>query len=152
MRSLSPRLWVAAGISVGLLILSTTISAATPAAHHPIGSPIGVYPGTVTRPGATDHITLTFTATGQSCLRTSDGLSTGTWSQSGSQTFTFRIKEALIVNGQQTGWVYINQNANLNGNSFTSSGVSDLTDLNGNPIGTSPAQITATLNDSARYC
>lgn len=64
----------------------------------------GVYVGTVSRPGATDAITLTFLADdGRACARSADRVS-APGSRTGSTTFAYKIKEAMMdSDGTQTG-------------------------------------------------
>lgn len=139
--------------SVALVAALTGVADSAPAAAA--GSPIayGSYTGTVTRPGASDAITLTFQSNGRACLRTVDGLSRGTWTPTGATTFTYKIKEALVgTTGTQTGWIYVDQSAVASGASFTSSGESTITDLAGNYQGTSPASVAASYSSAAACC
>lgn len=72
MPRLFSRPWAIAVTAAALSVLPAVAAGATPCAN-----PVGVYPGTVTRPGITDNIAVTFNAGGTACLRTVDGLSQG---------------------------------------------------------------------------
>ncbi|MFF1689558.1 MULTISPECIES: hypothetical protein [unclassified Streptomyces] len=117
-------------------------------------SPVGTWSGTVTRPGASDQIQLSFGSSGRACLITTSGsgtaTSTGTWSQSGSEQFNYKIKESLTdENGTATGWIQINQDAVQKGTGFSSSGTSRIYDLNGNLQGSVTSHVTATRTSSS---
>jgi hypothetical protein len=140
------------GVAVVALVGGLTAAGAPASAT---ASPIafGTYTGSVTRPGASDAIALTFQSNGQACLRTVDGLSRGTWAPTGATTFTYKIKEALVgTTGTQTGWIYVDQSAVATGPSFTSEGNSTITDLAGNYQGTSPASVAATYSSADTCC
>jgi len=97
--------------------------------------------------------TLAFLADRRACLRTVHGRSVGTWSRTGSTTFAYKIKEAMMdSDGTQTGWVHIDQNATATASSFTSVGDSTVTDMNGNYLGTSPGRVSATYDAAATRC
>ncbi|MCX5440581.1 MULTISPECIES: hypothetical protein [unclassified Streptomyces] len=117
-------------------------------------TPVGTWSGTVTRPGASDPIQLSFGKSGHACLITTSGsgtaTSSGTWTRSGSQQFNYKIKESLTdANGTATGWIQINQDAVQEGTDFSSSGTSLIYDLNGNLQGSVISHVTATRTSSS---
>ncbi|WP_405598632.1 MULTISPECIES: hypothetical protein [unclassified Streptomyces] len=117
-------------------------------------TPVGTWSGTVTRPGASDPIQLSFGKSGRACLITTSGsgtaTSSGTWTRSGSQQFNYKIKESLTdANGTATGWIQINQDAVQEGTDFSSSGTSLIYDLNGNLQGSVISHVTATRTSSS---
>lgn len=144
--------WLVVAAAVGCTAFGVP-SAVAEESPSSVASPIGVFPGIVSRPGATDPITLTFQSTGTACLRTAVGLSVGTWYATGSNTFDYHIKEAMIgAGGTQIGWIYVNQQAVLNSQSFVSYGVSKITDMYGNDKGSSAATVTASRDVAASPC
>jgi hypothetical protein len=130
----------------GAAVFPIAVMAGPAQASTPASTPVGTWSGTVTRPGETDNIQLAFTKSGKACLFTVDGRSLGVWFPTSGSTFDYKILEAAIdpTSGQQTGWVLINQDAQENGSAFTSSGVSDIFDLNFNPTGTANATVSVT--------
>uniref|UniRef100_A0AAU3GQA4 Uncharacterized protein n=1 Tax=Streptomyces sp. NBC_01401 TaxID=2903854 RepID=A0AAU3GQA4_9ACTN len=91
-------------------------------------TPAGTWTAQVARPRETTLSTLRFTAGGRALL-VSGGVGGGTWHSTGPGTFTYRIAEPLFDSeGAYRGWVDIEQNAEQNGDSFTSAGSSRVHD------------------------
>ncbi|MFF1689553.1 MULTISPECIES: hypothetical protein [unclassified Streptomyces] len=105
---------------------------------------VGKWAGTVTHGGDTGDIQLIFTTSGKACLITSAGVSTGSWkSTGGAGDFNYKIAEAMTDgSGTQQGWIYIDQTTHAVSNSFTSTGVSHVYDMAGNPQFTQVADVS----------
>ncbi|WP_328542075.1 hypothetical protein OHT17_15520 [Streptomyces sp. NBC_00371] len=104
---------------------------------------VGKWAGTVTHGGTTGDIELIFTPSGKACLITSAGVSTGRWkSTGGAGEFNYKIAEAMTDgSGTQQGWIYIDQNTEAVSSTFTSTGVSHVYDMAGNPQFTQVADV-----------
>jgi hypothetical protein len=90
-------------------------------------SPVGKWAILVHFEGQTYARTIYFTRTGRVFL--GDG-GAGTWTTTSGNCFTFRIAEPTYdTAGSLTGWVDIKRTAELNGDTFTDSGVSTVYDL-----------------------
>lgn len=136
---------IATMVSVGAL---TALAAGTahPAPYAGTDSSrqlVGKWAGTVTHGGTTGDIELIFTPSGKACLITSAGVSRGSWkSTGGAGDFNYKIAEAMIdENGTQLGWIHIDQNTEAVSSAFTSTGVSHVYDMAGNPQFTQVADV-----------
>ncbi|MFG2885283.1 hypothetical protein ACGFYV_23825 [Streptomyces sp. NPDC048297] len=104
---------------------------------------VGSWRATVTRPGATENITLDFYADGRVCLEVDGGKSPGWWHGTGHQTFNYKIKENMFdPSGNLLGWVKIDQDAVRSGTAFTSQGISRVY----NPDGTLRDSVHVTVD------
>jgi hypothetical protein len=127
---------------------------ATPADAQPIvpeaATPVGTWSGTVTRRGKPEPIQLAFTESGQARLLTSAGESQGTWVSTGPSTFDYKIVEVLTDSstGQEAGSVRISQDAQRDPeqdpDAFTSSGQSQVFDLDGQLVRSVTADVSVT--------
>ncbi|MCX5440586.1 MULTISPECIES: hypothetical protein [unclassified Streptomyces] len=136
---------IATMVSVGAL---TALAAGTahPAPYAGTDSSrqlVGKWAGTVTHGGTTGDIELIFTPSGKACLITSAGVSRGSWkSTGGAGDFNYKIAEAMIdETGTQLGWIHIDQNTEAVSSAFTSTGVSHVYDMAGNPQFTQVADV-----------
>ena len=107
-------------------------------------TPVGLWKGTVEFGEGTGNVRFVFLPGGRVCLNSSPtdgsgggGQGTGRWHATGAHTFTYQIREREFdASGTTTGFVDVDQNATQSGNTFTSSGMSDILDVNGNLITT----------------
>ncbi|MFD5118842.1 hypothetical protein [Streptomyces sp. NPDC058385] len=136
---------IATMVSVGTL---TALAAGTahPAPYAGTDSSrqlVGKWAGTVTHGGTTGDIELIFTPSGKACLITSAGVSRGSWkSTGGAGDFNYKIAEAMTdETGTQLGWIHIDQNTEAVSSAFTSTGVSHVYDMAGNPQFTQVADV-----------
>jgi hypothetical protein len=146
--------FVAAVAAIALVPLgadaATNVSSPSNVSTASWSTPIGVWRGTVEF-GSSANVTLAFFPGGRACLRSSatdgsgaTGQGTGTWQATGARTFTYEIRErSMDASGTTVGFVDIHQNATQTGNTFTSSGMSDILDVNGNLITTVESRVSA---------
>jgi hypothetical protein len=93
------------------------------------GTAAGSWTARVERPGGTAVSTFHFTPQGQAFL-VSGGFGAGTWTATGPDRFSYRISELLLdENGARVGWVDIDQQAVRSGDTFTSTGVTSVYDI-----------------------
>ncbi len=93
--------------------------------------PTGMWVASVRRPRGTTKSTFVFARNGI-VLLTKGGVGGGTWSETEPGRFAFRIAEPrLDEQGGYEGWVDIVQDAFLEGDAFTSWGVSTVYDASG---------------------
>jgi hypothetical protein len=123
-------------------------------------TPIGVWKGTVEFETGSGNVKLVFFPGGRLCLRSSPndgsgggGEGTGTWRATGARTFAYEARERQFdKNGTTVGFVLVHQNATQSGNTFTSSGMSDILDPNGNLIMTVTSKVNAARAGAPLLC
>jgi hypothetical protein len=93
------------------------------------GTVAGAWTARVARPSGTASSTFHFTPGGRAFL-VSGGVGAGTWTTTGPDRFSYRIAELLLDgSGARIGWVDIDQQAVRSGDTFTSTGVTVVYDI-----------------------
>lgn len=132
-----------------VLALATGAVISTGGASTASANPVGFWQGTVTRQDGSGTVKLTFLATGRLCLTSSEagssGRGTGSWTATGTGSFSYRVREYLFdSSGASLGFVDVSQQAVLSGRRFTSSGISEIYDAGGSHVGSAKATVEAT--------
>ncbi|MBZ4319982.1 hypothetical protein [Streptomyces huiliensis] len=141
MTSRLPMLPVAAAGALLTVLASGPAGAAGPECA---AGPVGVWSATVTVDGMSPHSSeIAFGEDGTACLSTPASTGRGTWTASGGDRFTYRVKEVFTGDGA-SGWLVTDQKAVRSGAVFTSSGQSKIYDAQGREVATKQAVIKAT--------
>jgi hypothetical protein len=138
-----------------LLVLGVLAATAVPAqtAQAAPGEflPIGTWQGLVKVSEDPPHeATFQLTESGKVCLTfghpgDASGSGTGTWQKSGHNQFTFELTHDVILpDGTLAAYVTVHHSASQNRDKFTSSGDTEVTDPDGNPVRSGPSSIEAT--------
>ena len=112
-------------------------------------TPVGTWDATVQVPNDAHQVTFSFAPSGRACLvfgtpGGATGSGVGAWWRTGASRFAFKIPHSVIApDGTLIGSVEVNQDAQLNRDAFTSSGVSRVFTPDGTPTGTAQATVTA---------
>lgn len=146
-------LFVAVVLPLTFWPLSAAASGSAAAASG--AGPVGTWGGTVKLPDETHETDFSFTRTGTACLSFGgpgevSGSGVGSWWPTGPNRFAFRIRHGVYdPSGVLIGSVQVNQEANQNQNTFTSSGTSTIYAADGTQTGTAPAEVSATRTSTA---
>lgn len=144
------------------VVISTVavVALATPAAAAPatpiaatathIAIPVGVWDIRVTRPGASYPGVFTFSRFLGAC--TADG-GLGLWWPTGRDTFSYKMIGKLFgPDGSQVGYIEINQNSTLTGDTYTGSGIHHVYDTSWNVLATVEVVITGVRSSAVSPC
>ncbi|MFC1411191.1 hypothetical protein ACEZCY_18440 [Streptacidiphilus sp. N1-12] len=106
-------------------------------------APLGNWSATVAFADKSNEAQLDFEDNGTVRLSSPVSTGEGTWTQTGDSRFSYRLKEVFNSIPGLPGWVDIEQDAVLTGETFTSSGDSNIWDVSGNPLATVTAHVSA---------
>lgn len=145
-RIVSRVLLVALVATAGLAPVTSAQALTNPAAQQTTllsQSPVGTWNVTVTIEGVPPFpAKFQFTPSGVAFVA---GRGSGVWWKTGDATFSFAIAEGnWTAEGVYVGWIDVRQSPTLNGNTFTSSGVSTVKDVNDTAIQVANVTMTAT--------
>ncbi|RDI62695.1 hypothetical protein [Nocardia pseudobrasiliensis] len=136
------------------LALAVPAVLATPAQAAPIEFlPIGTWTGQVKTVGEElpHEAVFQFTETGKVCLTfghpgDASGSGTGTWQETGHNQFSFELTHDVILpDGTLAAYVTVHHTASQSReDKFTSSGRTDVTDPDGNPVKSGESSVIAT--------
>ncbi|PXX59748.1 hypothetical protein DFR70_111132 [Nocardia tenerifensis] len=141
--------------------LAATAVPAQPASAEPIEFlPVGTWTGLVKVSEDPPHESiLKFTASGKVCLTfghpgEATGTGTGTWQPAGYNRFTFQLThDVYLPDGTLAAYVAVQHTANQKRDKFSSSGDTQVTDPQGNPVRSGPSSIEATRSSySTPHC
>ncbi len=135
-----------------MLLLGVLAATAVPAQATPIEFlPIGTWQGQVTAGEDPPHeATFQFTEAGKVCLTfghpgDATGSGTGTWQETGPNQFTYALTHDVILpDGTLAAYVTVHHSAGQDRDRFTSSGRTDVTDPDGQPVKSGPSSVIAT--------
>ncbi|GAA5051761.1 hypothetical protein [Nocardia callitridis] len=132
-------------------VLAATVAPAQAQAQAIEFLPVGTWQGLVKVSEDPPHeATFQFTESGKICLTygqpgDASGTGTGTWQQAGHNRFTFELTHDVILpDGTLAAYVAVQHTADQNGDKFSSSGDTQVTDPDGNPVSSGPSSIEAT--------
>ncbi|MCM6778917.1 hypothetical protein NDR87_36250 [Nocardia sp. CDC159] len=135
-----------------LTALALPAAAAAPAQAESIEYlPIGTWLGEVKTLGEDipHEATFQFTEAGKVCLKfgspgDASGSGTGTWQEAGHNRFTFELTHDVILpDGTLAAYVTVYHTADQSRGRFTSSGRTEVTDPNGNPVKSGQSSVKA---------
>lgn len=105
-------------------------------------SPVGKWQVELLINGQIHTNTLYFTPDGRAFVRTGGA---GRWEATDATHFTFRLAEPMIdTEGNYLGWIKVHQNAVLQGDTYTSSGISKVYDAQDNLVASTEVKQTGT--------
>ncbi|GAB3888142.1 hypothetical protein GCM10029964_055310 [Kibdelosporangium lantanae] len=99
-------------------------------------------------PNTEDHAVISYTRTGKVCLTTAISAGDGLWWTEGGAAFGWADKEVFIPNPGFPGYVLILQEGTLAGDTYTSSGESQVFDQQGKWVKSITADLTAVRTSS----
>jgi hypothetical protein len=130
---------------VSVVLAAVRPGVTKPGRHAP--TPVGTWSANTVRsdnPSTPDPSVISFTAHGSVCLRTPVSSGTGRWWREGHSAFNWEVKEVFQPGPGFPGFVLIHQEGTLDGDTFTSTGESQVFDQNGKFEKKITAKVTGT--------